>query len=990
MSQEIPDEPKIQDIIDAVRMPIKCRIPRSLHAERRGLANKSKTVNNDARPRSTSRGRTDKLQINDTTRSVRSDRDRAPFGLKVRQPTSKRISNENQKSKLGAPVITVPVQQETINQYEELEVQQSDQSYEVLGYTDLSDNDPDKKPKEDILYEWKKKSNEFQRMKNELNNRQRSIMDFYASLNVIHQKMVAAGHKADLPSTEDLHIMNVAKMTPDQLLKLCAETSKRKQKENDKLPSNNGIINKVTKLYNIPCKLVTTCEQALSKRKEIIDWLDSLRSQVSVQLLTKKIKQFNSENEMFAIALNDMKNECMKELQEVEQYMRQSVNDTNEKMAMHLQTETLMYKLSELNSQNADLRKQVNNAENFKTSSARNKITELEKELKEKQKYFKERLSKTECQVRMSKERATQLEAVLDKVKSQLESKEATIKELQEQNEKLQRNNDEELKRLNDCVTANTDNLEQIVWDREKLQNEKDELEKKLVELSSYYNESLNNNKKELIANITKLAETEKMYNTELEAKIRLQSDFSEQLLEAELRTREVLQKLDEAESQLAIAKDLENEYEDTKNELRKANLEIDNYKNESLKQTEAINQMEIILKTTQEENKTIKEKLLEYQQHIEELKKEEESLKTQLQDSEAKMEYYANELKLLKDRIAQLQEQFVGFDDINVLHETIDKQKAEICQASEHNNELNDIIRNNELKLMEISETNRIQNEHLQEKEDLIKTLIKSSEEQCLIIKQLRNNLEVRSNADTDIKQQLEKNNIEINSLVKNLETRKHQILELEKIILTLEDKLQKANLIRKKYEEKLHLLETKNEIYESLHYKPVQTSSNNINQFLKLLEQEIENPIESQDKKDESDTNKNDMSPTKDKTDENQFHGFECHDRRPSNVIDQRTMLKKPVVTESSHKKKILTNDLYKGDNVDRKQANTNVQTVNYPTRDMSNSKLHSFHDDKCKANAESSHEKILMKNLQVLIRNKYQNEKKAKMFALAGHRL
>lgn len=46
-------------------------------------------------------------------------------------------------------------------------------------------------------------------------------------MRVTHQEMSKLGQKAILPTTEDLKVMNVAKMTPAQLLQLCEE-SKRK------------------------------------------------------------------------------------------------------------------------------------------------------------------------------------------------------------------------------------------------------------------------------------------------------------------------------------------------------------------------------------------------------------------------------------------------------------------------------------------------------------------------------------------------------------------------------------------------------------------------------------------------------------------------------------------------------------------------------------------------------------------------------------------
>lgn len=53
-------------------------------------------------------------------------------------------------------------------------------------------------------------------------------MEVYASLRSTKRKLTALGQSANLPSTDDLHIMNVANMTPSQLLQLCAEKKYQK------------------------------------------------------------------------------------------------------------------------------------------------------------------------------------------------------------------------------------------------------------------------------------------------------------------------------------------------------------------------------------------------------------------------------------------------------------------------------------------------------------------------------------------------------------------------------------------------------------------------------------------------------------------------------------------------------------------------------------------------------------------------------------------
>ncbi|XP_013138642.1 PREDICTED: golgin IMH1-like isoform X2 [Papilio polytes] len=904
---------------------------------------------------------------------------------------------ENLRNKTASPVIMVPVlqpkavrmlysnkntghlpDQETINQYEEMEVQQSE-SNDALGYGDLSVGDTrksvDNESKQDIINEWVKRNDEFQKMKSELNQRQRSILDLYASLNIIHKKMVAAGHSADVPLVEDLHIMNVAKMTPEQLLKLCAESSKMKNNVNvlDELPLDNRMV--LDKLYKIPEKLFATCEQALDNKKTIIEWLDSLKSQISVQNLKQKIQEYNMKNEMLAGTLKKIKNECMTQVQEVEHYIRERVNDT---MALHLQTENLTYKLSELNSHNADLQKLLNNAENLKSYTNKNKA-EIEKELKDKQKTMRDRLSKAEGQVKMEAEHSSQLEAALNKVNTELESKMALIKQLQEQNDRLKRNYDEELKKLNEAVIENTINLEKIAQDREKIQFEKNDLESKLTQLTMYYNESLNNTKLELKANIMKLSEAETKYNTEIEEQIKLASEYRNQVLEAELQNKLLLQKIEELEYRSASTKDVDIEMNNIKCDLEKERSETKNFKNILVQQTESLRAMEFNLKLTQEENEIMNRNILDKEEYIKELKNREETLKLQLQESESKMEYYEKELMQLKEHIVQLQEQFGGLNDINDLYET--KQKDELNKVTNENNELSEKIQKNLVELNEALETNKINRQKLQEKEDLIKTLIKSEEEQCNIIKQLRNNLDVRSNEDAEVAKELEVKKLEINNLANNLETRKQQITQLEKIVLTLEEKVRKSNSIRKKCEEKINLLETKIGIYESHQYKEgVIANSKNLNKFLKLLEEEIDTPMDVQDFHSEEGT-KNSITSDKDRH----------HERRTPIVLEQKVLQKKYTLTDNVVKKANLTQkcDLFNGDHLDRKEVNSKIDNNGQKAKTCG---LDSDTDEvpKRKIITNHLHDKILSRNLQALLYGKHLTDKKDKMFVLAGHRL
>lgn len=79
----------------------------------------------------------------------------------------------------------------------------------------------------------------------------------------------------------------------------------------------------------------------------------------------------------------------------------------------------------------------------------------------------------------------------------------------------------------------------------------KEDLKKRLEELSSHYNESLATMKEELTKNVAKLIEAEKKYNDEIENKSELNRTIESQcahLLEYELRYKNTLKQLQEAE----------------------------------------------------------------------------------------------------------------------------------------------------------------------------------------------------------------------------------------------------------------------------------------------------------------------------------------------------------------------------------------------------------------------------------------------------------
>lgn len=89
-----------------------------------------------------------------------------------------------------------------------------------------------------------------------------------------------------------------------------------------------------------------------------------------------------------------------------------------------------------------------------------------------------------------------------------------------------------------------------------QIPNRKEELEKKIMELSEFYNKSIRNAKHDLNQNVAKLFETEQKYKQDVEDKMQLEAQvetLSGQLLENELRLKDTMKQLEENNKQRSI-----------------------------------------------------------------------------------------------------------------------------------------------------------------------------------------------------------------------------------------------------------------------------------------------------------------------------------------------------------------------------------------------------------------------------------------------------
>ncbi|CAH0628987.1 unnamed protein product [Chrysodeixis includens] len=986
MSQLAPVEPK-PDVVEVTKGPIKCRIPQRLPAGRQRLQT--------TRPKPPSEVTRAKWEAY----PVQHQR----FG--IRNTIRPRSDERNQMKGHG---YTGLPDQETIQKQEQNEdLEDCDGTHTLVEKESISSRSDRMK----LKTTWQENMMQFEKMKSDLKDRQKAIMELYALMRDNHQKMASLGQKAVLPPSDDLRIMNVAKLTAEQLLQLCSVRQSDDKSKNDPSTKTPLAID-MNKLNGMPTKLVATCEQTLVKRKEIIDWFESLTLKnekgIGLHKLSKKINEFNAENEMLKSALDQAQGDFRKELNEIIEFMRKTANET---IALQLRTEELVYQISDLNSQNNDLKKQIHTSDHLRSQSNKNKIEELEKELKMercKKIYIKGRLCRAEGQIKIGTERASQLEAALEQARSQTWALERTVQQLHEQNTKLQTDFDEELNKLRESIRENTMHLEEIAEAREKLQTEKDDLERRLLKLSQFYKESLAEIKHDMNINVAQLVETKKKYEDELEEKIKLQAKVESlcaQLLESELRLKDVTKDMQDTQDKISTAVGLERELVSTKRDLDLALNEIDECKSRMAQQDETIKEYEQNFKDSINLEENLKSDLMTKEEYISELEKKQSLLEQQLQESECKMGSYEEQLSSLKTHIAELQNDFGEFENLNELHDMVNQQRAKLLEATRQNGELAEALQKKDVELDQHLENLAEQERLLEQREGVIKMLSEKDEEQNNIIKLLRNNLEMRTQADMDLNQQITEKNAEIEALISNVETRKKQISQLETILLTLEDQTRKASTQRKKDQEKVKLLEQKIAEYEAYHMenRHIEVPANNLDSIIKILEDELGTSFEpTVNSKDKFITPKKKYIGDRRR---DKLENFDCHKGNNNQVVfhtEQESPTK--IATDNFAKKTYISsnNDQFKGDNLNRKKAITNIETqkwvpptpepnINVYTAPPNVKDNNTFPPFRGLLPAVSQlKDNLLSRNIQLMTSNQFRDEKKCKMFKMASHRL
>lgn len=245
-------------------------------------------------------------------------------------------------------------------------------------------------------------------------------------------------------------------------------------------------------------------------------------------------------------------------------------------------------------------------------------------------------------------------------------------------------------------------------------------------------------------------------------------------------------------------------------------------------------------------------------------------------------------------------------------------------------------------------------------------------------------------------LNQQVMEKNAEIESLIANVETRKQQISNLEKIVLTMEDQTRKANIQRKKDQDKLAMLQNKLAEYEQYHLefsRAMDTPADNLDNLIKKLEDELCTPLEPQLSKE----NHFGLQKKKHAGERKRDHDLHEGDGNiPMYRAQNEAFPTKIVMGNFVKKTYIPSNDeQFQGDSLDRKKAITCMETQRWNSPNNGLNTYRPLPSPTRDSNITNHTPNILSKtpffsrNL-IFPPNQLRDERKYKMFKIAGHKL
>lgn len=263
-------------------------------------------------------------------------------------------------------------------------------------------------------------------------------------------------------------------------------------------------------------------------------------------------------------------------------------------------------------------------------------------------------------------------------------------------------------------------------------------------------------------------------------------------------------------------------------------------------------------------------------------------------------------------------------------------------------------------------------------------------------------------------LNQQLTEKNNEIDLLITTLSARNQQISESKKIVSTLEDQVRKGNVQisqlekiilsleeqtqkdskRKQMDQnKITVLENKiqeYELYDMKHTSSLDSSADNLDNLIKILENELGMPLNAP----LSTIEQNSIA--KRRPNSHSADHKEPHKPVLSYSDPETTKPSKKGMDNCINDCLISSNDeKFKGDNLGRKKAITNINPETFPDIEAGMCNETNLNKDKFQRfknvnQTELANDIIITKNLRYLIHDQPHGDKKCKMLKLAGHKL
>lgn len=249
-------------------------------------------------------------------------------------------------------------------------------------------------------------------------------------------------------------------------------------------------------------------------------------------------------------------------------------------------------------------------------------------------------------------------------------------------------------------------------------------------------------------------------------------------------------------------------------------------------------------------------------------------------------------------------------------------------------------------------------------------------------------------------LNQQLAEKNNEIDALFTEMDMGKKQMSNLEKIILSLQEQTRKSGIQRKKDQDKIAMLQSKLSEYEAYHIETSRINApvENLDNLIKIIEDELGTPIEPHVNRNDHQYMSNKKHAGDRKRDKLEFH--EEHNTNAPLYQPRTGKYPAKIVMGNFIKKTYIpaNEKQYECDNLDRKRAITNMDTQQWLTAVDANNYNPPATKDTNLLNlkemnivpGEHQNQSYLTRTLQYMSPNQYRDDRKYKMYKLAGHRL